>query len=110
MTTKFKGKFVLSSSAREDAITCLAFSTKGDYIAVGGLHQKLQIFALSDGKLHYSIDAPSPITSLVWLPGGEQTLVCACHSGVLINIVIRPALSGHIHPKLGYRRSPRILH
>lgn len=96
MTLQFRGKYLLSSPARGDAITCLAFSIKGDYIAVGGLDQRLQIFALADGQLHYSIIAPSPIKSLIWLSGAEQTLVCACHSGILINIVIRPGVSTFI--------------
>ncbi len=102
MALQFRGKYLLSSSTREDAITCLAFSTKGDYIAIGGLDRKLQIFPLADGQLHYSIIAPSPIKSLIWLPGAEQTLVCACHSGILINIIIRPGVSNHLHPRLGY--------
>src|ERR1700744_64980 len=105
MTLRFRGKFLLSSSEREDAITCVAFSIKGDYIAIGGLDRKLQIFALTDGKLHYSIIAPSPLKSLIWLPGAEPMLVCACLSGILINIIIRPGVSGgpgYLHPKSGY--------
>lgn len=101
-TLRFRGKCVLSPPTREDAITCLAFSIKGDYVASGGLDRRLHIFALADGKLHYSIVTPSPIKSLIWLPGAEQTLVCACHNGVLINIIIRPAVSGRIPPKSGY--------
>lgn len=102
MTLQFRGKYLLSSSAREDAITCLAFSINGDYIAIGGLDRKLQIFALADGQLHYSIIAPSAIKSLIWIPGAEQTLVCACHSGILVNIIIRGGVSNHLHPALGY--------
>lgn len=110
-TLRFRGKYVLSPPTREDAITCLAFSIKGDYVASGGLDQKLQIFALADGKLHYSIITPNPIKSLIWLSGAEQTLVCACHSGVLINIIIRPAVSGHIREQIGImltHSTPRI--
>ena len=71
----------------------MAFSVDGDYIAVGGLKSRLHIFSLADGQLHYSITTPSPIKALVWLPGAEQTLVCACHSGILINIIVRPGVS-----------------
>ncbi|KAH9010834.1 WD40-repeat-containing domain protein [Lactarius hengduanensis] len=61
---------------------------EGDYIASGGLDRKLQIFSLADGRLHYSVVTPSPIKSLIWLPGPEQMLVCACNSGILINVTI----------------------
>ncbi|KAI9457246.1 hypothetical protein BJY52DRAFT_1273588 [Lactarius psammicola] len=87
MALQFRGKYQLSS-AHDDAITCVAFSGKGDYIASGGLDRKLQIFSLADGRLHYSVIAPSPIKSLIWLPGPEQMLVCACTSGVLVNVTI----------------------
>lgn len=98
MTPRIQGKFLLSSSAREDAITCLAFSIGGEYIAIGGLDGKLQIFDLANGQLHYSIVAPSPIKSLIWLPGAEQTLVCACQSGILINIIVRAGVSNLLRP------------
>ena len=101
MPLQFRGKYNLSSSAREDAITCLAFSIQNDYIAIGGLDGKLQIFALADGQLHYTIVAPSPIKSLIWFPGVEQTLVCACQSGILINIIIRAGVSSRL-PCTGY--------
>ena len=71
----------------------MAFSVHGDYIAVGGLNQRLHIFSLANGQLHYSIIFPSPIKSLIWLPGAEQTLVCACHSGILMNIIVHPGVS-----------------
>jgi len=98
MALHFRGKYQLLSSAsvHEDSITCVAFSIKGDYVASGGHGQRLQIFSLDDGKLHYSIVTTSPIKSLIWLPGAEQTLFCACHSGILMNIVIRPGVRGRI--------------
>lgn len=89
----------MSSAAREDAITCLAFSINGNYIAIGGLDGKLQIFDLSDGQLHYTIVTPSPIKSLKWLSGAEQTLVCACQSGILIDIIIRAGVSNLLRPR-----------
>ena len=92
----FQGKYDLSSSTHEDSITCVAFSIKGDYVASGGLGQTLQIFSMDDGKLHYSIVTTSPIKSLIWLPGAEQTLLCGCHSGIILNITIRPGVCGHI--------------
>ena len=101
MPLQFRGKYNLSSSAREDAITCLAFSIQSDYIAIGGLDRKLQIFALADGQLHYTILAPSPIKSLIWLPGAEQPLICACQSGILINVIIRAGVSSRL-PFAGY--------
>jgi len=97
MTLQFRGKYRLSSAA----ISCVSFSVKGDYIACGGLDQKLQIFSLADGQLHYSIVTPSPIKSLIWLPAAEQVLVCACHSGILVNIIICPGDT----LKLNYFRS-----
>ena len=72
MPLQFHGKYNLSSSPREDAITCLAFSVQSDYITIGGLDRMLQIFALADGQLHYTIVAPSPIKLLIWLPNAEQ--------------------------------------
>ncbi|KAH8996084.1 WD40-repeat-containing domain protein [Lactarius hatsudake] len=87
MVLQFHGKYQLSS-AHDDAITCVAFSGGGDYIASGGLDRKLQIFSLADGRLHYLVVTPSPIKSLIWLPGPEQMLVCACNSGILINVTI----------------------
>lgn len=93
MPLQFCGKCLLKSPTHGDAITCVAFSVHGDYIAIGGLNQRLHIFSLADGKLHYSIISPSSIKALVWLPGAEQTLVCACHSGILINIIVRPGVS-----------------
>ena len=96
MALQFQGKYQLLSSIPEDSITCVAFSIKGDYVASGGSGQRLQIFSLDDGELHYSIVTTSPIKSLIWLPGAEQTLLCACHSGILINIIIRPGVRGHI--------------
>lgn len=100
MALKFRGKYQLSSPAHDGSITCVAFSIKGDYIAVGGLGRRLRIFSLDDdGKLHYSIVTPSSIKSLVWLSGAEQTLVCACQSGILMNIVICPGVCGHFHQR-----------
>jgi WD40 repeat protein len=92
MTLQFRGKYHLSH-ADENAVTCVAFSVNGDYLASGGLGQKLQIFSLADGQLHYSITTPSPIKSLIWLPAVKQVLVCACHSGILMNVIIRPGVS-----------------
>jgi WD40 repeat protein len=109
MALQFRGKYQLLSSAHNDSITCVAFSIKGDYIAFGGLERKLQIFSLADGELHYSIITPSPIKSLIWLPGAEQTLVCACHSGILINMVVRPGVRNRLspmHSKPGHSRIP----
>ncbi|KAH9168279.1 WD40-repeat-containing domain protein [Lactarius sanguifluus] len=82
MVLQFHGKYQLSS-AHDDAITCVAFSGGGDYIASGGLDRKLQIFSesLADGRLHYSVVTPSPIKSLIWLPGPEKI-------GILINVTI----------------------
>ena len=97
---RFRGKYLLASPMHGDTITCVAFSILGDYIAIGGLNQRLHIFSLADGKLHYSIISPSPIKSLIWLPGAEQVLVCACHSGILINIIVRPGVSNHLGFKL----------
>jgi WD40 repeat protein len=93
MPLQFHGKYLLTSPTYEDTITCVAFSVHGDYIAVGGLNQRLHIFSLANGQLHYSIIFPSPIKSLIWLPGAEQTLVCACHSGILMNIIVHPGVS-----------------
>ncbi|KAI9434626.1 WD40-repeat-containing domain protein [Lactarius indigo] len=90
MPIQFRGKYLLTHPTREDAITCVAFSIHGDFIAIGGLDRKLHIFSLANGQLHYSIVSPSHIKSLIWLPGTEQTLVCACYSGILMNIVVRP--------------------
>jgi len=98
MALHFRGKYQLLSSAHEDSITCVAFSTKGDYVASGGLGRRLQIFSLDNGKLHYSIVTTSSIKSLIWLPGAEQTLLCVCHSGILMNITIRPGVCGNNHP------------
>ena len=97
-TLHFQGKYQLLSSTHEDSITSVAFSIKGDYVAVGGLGRRLQIFSLDDGKLHYSIVTTSPIKSLIWFPGAEQMLLCACQSGILMNIIIRPGVCGHVHP------------
>ena len=97
MTLQFRGKYQLLSSVHRDAITCVAFSIKGEYVAAGGLGRRLRIFSLDNGKLHYSIVLTSSIKSLIWLPGAEQTLLCACHSGILINIIIRPGVRDHIH-------------
>lgn len=66
----------------------MAFSCSGDYIASGGLDRKLQIFSLADGRLHYSVTIPGPIKSLIWHPGTEQMLFCACNNGVLIDVTI----------------------
>ncbi|HET8852380.1 MAG TPA: hypothetical protein VFN02_07630, partial [Ktedonobacteraceae bacterium] len=98
MALKFRGKYWLLSSVHEDSITCVAFSIKGDYVASGGLGRRLQIFSLDNGKLHYSIVTTSSIKSLIWLPGpgAEQTLLCACHSGILMNIIIHPGVRDHI--------------
>src|SRR6267142_2090740 len=88
MALQFRGKYQLSygSTAHEGSITCVAFSIKGDYVTIGGLGQRLCIFSLDDGKLHYSIVTPSSIKSLIWLSGAEQMLVCACRSGILMNV------------------------
>jgi WD40 repeat protein len=98
LTLQLRGKYQLSSTAHEGSITCVAFSIKGDYIAIGWLGRRLQIFSLDDGKLHYSIVTPSSTKSLVWLSGAGQMLVCACHSGILMNIILCPGVRGHIHP------------
>ena len=105
MALKFRGKYQLLSPVHEDSITCVAFSIKGDYVASGGLGRRLHIFSLDDGKLHYSIVTTSSIKSLIWLPGpgAEQTLLCACHSGILMNIVIRPGVRDHIFTPLRLR-------
>ena len=87
MALEFHGKYQLAST-HDSTITCVAFSGKGDYIASGGLDWKLLIFSSADGQLHYSVTTPSPIKSLIWLPGSEQVLVCACHNGILINVTI----------------------
>ncbi|KAH9058169.1 WD40-repeat-containing domain protein [Lactarius vividus] len=96
MPIRFRGKYLLTPPTRKDAITCVAFSVHGDYIAIGGLDRKLHIFSLANGQLHYSIVCPSHIKSLIWLPGTEQMLVCACHSGILMNIIVRPGDSIHL--------------
>ena len=93
MPLRFRGKYMLTPASREGAITCAAFSVHGDYIAIGGLDRKLHVFSLDNGQLHYSVGSPGPIKSLIWLPGTEQTLVCACHGGILMNVVIRPGVS-----------------
>ena len=97
MALHFRGKYQLLPSVHEDSITCVAFSIKGDYVAAGGLGRRLQIFSLDDGKLHYLIVTTSSIKVLIWFPGAEQMLLCACHSGILMNIVIRPGVRGHAH-------------
>lgn len=96
MPIRFRGKYLLTPPTRKDAITCVAFSVHGDYIAIGGLDRKLHIFSLANGQLHYSIVCPSHIKSLIWLPGTEQMLVCACHSGILMNIIVRPGVSNRL--------------
>jgi WD40 repeat protein len=103
MPLKFHGKYLLKPPTHEDAITspCVAFSVHGDFIAIGGLDRKLHIFSLACGKLHYSIVSPSPIKSLIWLPGTEQMLVCACLSGILMNIIIRPGVRNRLD--LGFK-------
>lgn len=98
MATQVLGKYCLSPAC-DDAISCLAFSINGEYIATGGLDRKLQIFYLGDGQLHYVMVAPSPIKSLIWLPGAEGMLVCACQSGMLINIIIRAGVSNLLRPR-----------
>lgn len=105
MAYQFSGKYQLTS-AHDCAITCVAFSGKGDYIASGGLDRKLQIFSLADGRLHYSVITPSPIQSLIWLPGSEKMLVCACNSGILINVTIFAGVSSHLVSELGSSHSP----
>ena len=100
MSLQFRGKYILTPPTREDTITCVAFSVHGDYIAIGSLHRKLHIFSLANGQLHYSIACPSPVKSLIWLPGTEQVLVCACHSGLLMNIIIRPGVSCRLEQSL----------
>jgi transducin (beta)-like 1 len=92
MTLQFCGKYQLTP-AHNGAITCVAFSCNGDYIASGGLDRKLQIFSLADGRLHYSVTIPGPIKSLIWHPGTEQMLFCACNNGVLIDVTIIAGVS-----------------
>lgn len=99
MAVQFRGIYQLTST-HDCAITCVAFSGKGDYIASGGLDRKLQIFSLADGRLHYSVITPSPVKSLIWLPGFEQMLVCACNSGILINVTILAGVSNCLISKL----------
>ncbi len=93
MPIQFRGKYLLTHPTCEDVITCVAFSVHSDYIAIGGLDRKLHIFSLANGQLHYSIVSPSYIKSLIWLPGTEQMLVCACYSGILMNIIVCPGVS-----------------
>ncbi len=92
MALQFRGKYRLSSSG---TIACVAFSTKGDYIATGSLDGKLQIFSMADGQLHYPLLAPSPIKSLIWLSGPELMLVCACNCGMIINVTILVGVSNY---------------
>ena len=95
MAVQFRGIYQLTST-HDCAITCVAFSDKGDFIASGGLDRKLQIFSMADGRLHYSVITPSPVKSLIWLSGSEQMLVCACNSGILINVTIVAGVSNRL--------------
>lgn len=105
MSLQFRGKYQLRS-AHDGAITCVAFSCSGDYVASGGLDRKLQIFSLADGRLQYSLITPSPIKSLIWLPGTEEMLVCACNKGILLNVTIIAGVSNYLVSELEPSHSP----
>ncbi|KAI1785298.1 WD40-repeat-containing domain protein [Ganoderma leucocontextum] len=63
------------------AISNVAFSPKGNYIATSGLDGRICVWGLANGALLHLLRGLSAAVSLVWVPPEEDTLICGLADG-----------------------------
>ena len=66
-----------------DAITCVAFSPTGEYLATGGGDCKIIIWSCTTGSMRQCFIAEGPITALLW-PVHTTKMFAGTASGSLI--------------------------
>ncbi|KAI1783122.1 WD40-repeat-containing domain protein [Ganoderma leucocontextum] len=62
-------------------ITRVGFSPSGTYLATAGLDRSVCIWSAATGGLLYSFNGTSSVLSLLWLPGGDELLICGLADG-----------------------------
>ena len=67
-----------------DAITCLAFSPTGEYLASGGGDSKIIIWSCTTGSMRQCFIAEGPITALLW-PVHATKMFAGTANGSLIS-------------------------
>lgn len=74
----------------EDAITAVAFSTEGTFLATGSLDGRLCVWNVQEGRLLYRHLGEHEISSIAWLPDGENELLFGTKRGHVVRLTITP--------------------
>ncbi|KAI0744432.1 WD40-repeat-containing domain protein [Earliella scabrosa] len=75
-------------NCHEDAITAVVFSPQGNFLATGSLDGKLCIWNVEEGRLLYRHIGEHEITSIVWLPDGEEELLFGTRCGHVARLTV----------------------
>ena len=87
MTLRYEEKATLASGHNR-GITCVAFSPHGQYLASGGLDNRICIWSIDTFTLLHVVCGTSPVLSLVWEPPKDDTVFCGLADGSVATIQI----------------------
>jgi len=74
------------SHTHSESVNCLEFSSSGEFLASGSDDHSLIIWNVSTGQDLYHILFDSPVTALLWHPSREQTIICGCEDGTIVQM------------------------
>lgn len=72
------------TDGHDKGITRVTFSPKGTWIATAGLDGRVVIWETKSAALKYVFAGTSPVLSLIWLPRGEELLICGLADGNIV--------------------------
>lgn len=67
-------------------ITAINFSPNGKYLASSGMDGQICIWKLATNELLHTLSGSSPVLSLVWIPTGDDSLICGLKDGTVASI------------------------
>ncbi|KAH9847484.1 WD40-repeat-containing domain protein [Lenzites betulinus] len=82
---------LLHREGHRDAVTTVAFSPSGSFLASGGLDGRVCVWEIGSGKLLHVFAGKSPVLSVVWLDLDER-MVCGMQDGTIASLAISPTL------------------